>query len=449
MQQDLRNINPSILTRKDLILPIYFPERTVPVKFVDPTTHTIPETPSAIVPLPPSWTTFVNAIRNTGNPVDPIPDTFWNNAEQRASARVNETTEDTYETPIVGSKCKVIFVSNGSTVQFESVSEDYAYRLRSTHIPVKSIITFIITFELQDGNFMVLAGVSPTLVTINQTKAKDCTEKLPGLTTKEEEKYVFEAFCDLAPHLAVLQKISIFLALFKVCKVYASRTNKHARFAKAIDCYLDHLDFIQLHTFGAQDFMYYAVESGIAHESAATKRSISQEEIKYEKHEALRVYKKAAEMSLTGHPMGTQMQGHTFNCWAVALRRAGYLDMAERAYVWGICDTVGATVTDKIVTLFSWNNLAIVKQQMSSESKRNDEKMIKRNVRHENNHGAPSISRGLECGNCEAHHWEDNTNESMQRCGGCRRVSYCSVDCQRSHWKVHKEDCKKWKKLTR
>ena len=43
----------------------------------------------------------------------------------------------------------------------------------------------------------------------------------------------------------------------------------------------------------------------------------------------LRVYKKAAEMSLMGHPMGTQMQSHTFNCWAVALCRAGYLDMTE------------------------------------------------------------------------------------------------------------------------
>ena len=33
-------------------------------------------------------------------------------------------------------------------------------------------------------------------------------------------------------------------------------------------------------------------------------------------------------------------------------------------------------------------------------------------------------------------------SSSLKRCGGCHAVSYCSVDCQRSHWKAgHKTAC--------
>lgn len=28
-------------------------------------------------------------------------------------------------------------------------------------------------------------------------------------------------------------------------------------------------------------------------------------------------------------------------------------------------------------------------------------------------------------------------------CGSCKQVSYCSVECQKAHWKMHKADCKK------
>eukprot|EP00041_Stephanoeca_diplocostata_P011146 m.180815 g.180815 ORF g.180815 m.180815 type:complete len:167 (+) comp18434_c0_seq5:219-719(+) len=32
--------------------------------------------------------------------------------------------------------------------------------------------------------------------------------------------------------------------------------------------------------------------------------------------------------------------------------------------------------------------------------------------------------------------------ESKNRCAGCKRIFYCSAECQRSHWKTHKKDCK-------
>jgi 3-phosphoinositide dependent protein kinase-1 len=39
------------------------------------------------------------------------------------------------------------------------------------------------------------------------------------------------------------------------------------------------------------------------------------------------------------------------------------------------------------------------------------------------------------CANCEA------VNETPMLCGGCKSVSYCNRDCQKSHWKTHKTQC--------
>jgi len=33
------------------------------------------------------------------------------------------------------------------------------------------------------------------------------------------------------------------------------------------------------------------------------------------------------------------------------------------------------------------------------------------------------------------------TDNNMQICSACKSVHYCSVNCQRSHWKVHKTEC--------
>ena len=40
------------------------------------------------------------------------------------------------------------------------------------------------------------------------------------------------------------------------------------------------------------------------------------------------------------------------------------------------------------------------------------------------------------CNNC-------GKMENLKLCSRCRSVFYCSVDCQRSHWKQHKKTCNK------
>ena len=39
----------------------------------------------------------------------------------------------------------------------------------------------------------------------------------------------------------------------------------------------------------------------------------------------------------------------------------------------------------------------------------------------------------LKCENCEV--------KGKMRCGKCKTARYCSQNCQKTHWKVHKEKC--------
>jgi len=51
-----------------------------------------------------------------------------------------------------------------------------------------------------------------------------------------------------------------------------------------------------------------------------------------------------------------------------------------------------------------------------------------------NTSSASSTSTLLKCSHCGVH-------GKCLRCGSCREAFYCSQDCQRSHWKVHKQRC--------
>lgn len=46
------------------------------------------------------------------------------------------------------------------------------------------------------------------------------------------------------------------------------------------------------------------------------------------------------------------------------------------------------------------------------------------------------------CANC----CKENDG-SFKKCGGCKTVAYCSKDCQKSGWPLHKGECAKFKDL--
>ncbi len=49
---------------------------------------------------------------------------------------------------------------------------------------------------------------------------------------------------------------------------------------------------------------------------------------------------------------------------------------------------------------------------------------------------APVPAARVECAEC-------GRRKQLQKCARCRGIHYCSAECQKEHWKVHKPDCKK------
>jgi hypothetical protein len=52
--------------------------------------------------------------------------------------------------------------------------------------------------------------------------------------------------------------------------------------------------------------------------------------------------------------------------------------------------------------------------------------------------------RGV-CHNCQEHRRQEQ--EKLLKCGACKKVFYCSKECQKTHWKQggHREECSKLK----
>ena len=53
-------------------------------------------------------------------------------------------------------------------------------------------------------------------------------------------------------------------------------------------------------------------------------------------------------------------------------------------------------------------------------------------------YGNDSFDSSKECGNC-------GTSKHLKRCRRCKHVWFCSTECQKTSWIMHKSDCKKAK----
>ena len=51
------------------------------------------------------------------------------------------------------------------------------------------------------------------------------------------------------------------------------------------------------------------------------------------------------------------------------------------------------------------------------------------------------------CGMCGRTKVELPDGVELKRCGSCMKIAYCSTECQRAAWSLHKEECNRFKKL--
>lgn len=52
-----------------------------------------------------------------------------------------------------------------------------------------------------------------------------------------------------------------------------------------------------------------------------------------------------------------------------------------------------------------------------------------------------NAQKGKSCASCGVH--DGSEFKKLMKCKGCQSVYYCSSECQKSHWKAHKSECKK------
>ena len=138
------------------------------------------------------------------------------------------------------------------------------------------------------------------------------------------------------------------------------------------------------------------------------------------------------------------MPGHSqfmWNCLAVALKRAGQYDMAERAYRWGLCchfshapDTHAELLKNAMMLQFARENSAIQMREINPSGVDAQRRRVYRNEDGSRRTGlAPTIDM---CENCKT------AQPECKACSGCKMVLYCSRSCQVQHWPTHKTMCK-------
>jgi hypothetical protein len=62
--------------------------------------------------------------------------------------------------------------------------------------------------------------------------------------------------------------------------------------------------------------------------------------------------------------------------------------------------------------------------------------------KHKNNPNYASINKCQNCNKLETIDRDNKNKNNLKKCSRCESVRYCSAECQKAHWKIHKPDCK-------
>jgi hypothetical protein len=134
-----------------------------------------------------------------------------------------------------------------------------------------------------------------------------------------------------------------------------------------------------------------------------------------------------------------EMRGMALNFLGIALKRCDLFDAAETCYRHGLIDKESPAAIR--------NQFADLLQSLSDNRGNNAQKRRENNLAGLATENLPLKQVVTHCYACM---WpvgaeRDAQPREMKRCGGCKRVQFCSEVCQESSWSDHKMDCKTWK----
>ena len=199
------------------------------------------------------------------------------------------------------------------------------------------------------------------------------------------------------------------------------------------------------------DVIFYAVDCGESFDRLSVKTFPNA------KRRAIAAYKLGAMYAIS-HPNSAPlgMYANVWNCLAVAIKRQGHYDMAERAYRHALHATQIELAhplhnsTPKSCTLEHslFHRILASYSQLCHDRASNDQKAVaktnKKNIKKNNATVAKTnaldnvVSLLIICGHCG----EKLAKTVGSKCSGCRIVYYCTPSCQRKHWKEHKKECR-------
>ena len=148
---------------------------------------------------------------------------------------------------------------------------------------------------------------------------------------------------------------------------------------------------------------------------------------------AIGVYRLAAT-TITVAEVASHVWFHVWTCLGLALKRAGQLDMAQRAYLWASLDKVLNSIFTNFTCLL----------QARHDTKAASLQLNLKSVREQCKQTAKS-TKGFKffSSKCENPACKNVDGGKLRKCANCKVALYCSTECQKKHWQEHKPVCKK------
>jgi hypothetical protein len=342
---------------------------TVKFSFPDPRRHAPPNNPLFSVPLPPPVAALQLVALSKTNEAEPFdefeddPNYRWHASfDTRGIADANRANAEPGVTVVL--RDGILMTQTGPPLHHYSMSgsEVYHYlafgecwkrfpivpRLLQFTIFYDSSSPFSMTTLVADirtsgsASILQLQNYGPRTTGSNETTEHE-PSKEPDVTYGSDLEIDSACLTALiaASTIADLSSLDV---LWLSAKDAAFALGRCGELAELLELYLPVLK--DAHEHGTCDVAYFGVQCGEAHDAASQqcRQNGDAAGMAAESQAAILAYKKAALATIDeGVIVGRDVLAHTFNCFGLALKRAGEFNMAERAYRFALSEQNSGT----------------------------------------------------------------------------------------------------------